>query len=155
MNHPDVLSLGSQVLQANINSPIARAAGIPIPYPGFNGNVAQALRQWPQYQGIGWRGVPLGRSQYHALEAVLERRFSRGLQGRVGYTFSRLNNNGAESAQGNNGVNGGIQDPANPLEWGLSDDDTPHVLLTGFTWEVPGPAAGTSAASCATRADAR
>ena len=31
MNHPDVLRLGSQVLQANINSPIARAANIPIP----------------------------------------------------------------------------------------------------------------------------
>ena len=60
MNHPDVLALGSTVLQSNINSPVARAANIPIPYPGFNGNVAQALRQWPQYQGIDWRGVPLG-----------------------------------------------------------------------------------------------
>ena len=24
----------------------------------------------------------------------------------------------------------------------MSDDDTPHVLLTGFTWEVPGPKTG-------------
>jgi hypothetical protein len=144
MNHPDVLALGTPVLQANINSPIAQAAGITPPYPGFNGNVAQALRMWPQYQNIQWRGVPTGRSQYHAMELVLERRFSRGLQARVGYTLSRLMNNGAESAQGNNGVNGGIQNPANPLEWGLSDDDTPHVLLSGFTWQVPGPATGTA-----------
>ena len=142
MNHPDVLRLGSQVLQANINSPIARAANIPIPYPGFNGNVAQALRKFPQYQAINWRGVPLGRSQYHALEAMVERRFSRGLQGRVGYTFSKLKNNGSEAGLGNDGANGGIQDPANPLVWGVSDDDTPHVLLTGFTWEVPGPKTG-------------
>jgi hypothetical protein len=142
MNHPDVLRLGTPVLQANINSPLAQAAGITPPYPGFNGNVAQALRAYPQYQEIQWRGVPTGRSQYHAAQLVLERRFSRGLQARFGYTFSRLKNNGAESAQGNNGDNGGVQNPADPLQWGLSMDDTPHVFLTGFTWEVPGPASG-------------
>ena len=142
MNHPDVLALGSTVLQSNINSPVARAANIPIPYAGFNGSVAQALRQYPQYQNIDWRGVPLGRSQYHAMEVVLERRFSRGLQARVGYTFSRLNNNGAETGQGNDGRNAGIQNPADPLPWMLSDDDTPHVLLTGFSWAVPGPQSG-------------
>jgi hypothetical protein len=137
-----VLGLGSALLQSNINSDAARAAGIPIPYAGFNGNVAQALRMWPQYQNIDWRGVPVGESQYHALELVLERRFSRGLQARIGYTYSRLENNGAETGQGNDGRNGGIQNPADPLPWLLSDDDTPHVLLTGFTWEVPGPGAG-------------
>ncbi len=31
-----------------------------------------------------------------------------------------------------------MQNPADPLEWSLSADDTPHVFLTGFTWEVPG-----------------
>jgi hypothetical protein len=73
---------------------------------------------------------------------MVERRFSRGLQGRVGYTFSKLKNNGSEAGLGNDGANAGIQDPANPLLWGVSDDDTPHVLLTGFTWEVPGPKTG-------------
>ena len=76
---------------------------------------------------------PPGKSQYHAMEFVLERRFSRGLQARVGYTYSRLKNNGAETGQGNDGRNGGIQNPADPLPWMLSDDDTPHVLLTGFS----------------------
>jgi hypothetical protein len=146
MNHPDVLALGTPVLQSNINSDLARAANIPIPYPGFNGNVAQALRMFPQYQGIIWRGVPLGESQYHALELVLERRFSRGFQARFGYTYSQLKNNGAESAQGDNGINGGVQNPADPLEYGLSADDTPHVFLTGFTWEVPGPEGGLAGA---------
>jgi hypothetical protein len=142
MNHPDVLRLGTPVLQSNINSPLAQAAGIRPPYPGFNGNVAQALRLYPQYQAIQWRGVPTGRSEYNALQLTLERRFSRGLQARFGYTFSRLSNNGAESAQGDNGVNGGIQNPVDPLEWQRSADDVPHVFLTGFTWEVPGPRSG-------------
>jgi hypothetical protein len=144
MNDPAVLNLGTPVLQSNIDSDLARAAGIQPPYPGFQGNVAQALRQYPQYQNIVWRGLPLGRSQYHAMELVLERRFSRGLQARFGYTYSRLNNNGAESAQGDSGANGGVQNPLDPLPWGLSADDTPHVFLTGFTWEVPGASIWTS-----------
>ena len=76
MNDPSVLALGATVLQANINSPAAQAAGIRSPYPGFTGNVAQALRKYPQYQNIPWRGVPTGESQHHAVETVLERRFS-------------------------------------------------------------------------------
>jgi hypothetical protein len=142
MNHPDVLNLGAALLQANINSPLARAANIPIPYAGFNGNVAQALRKYPQYQNIEWRGVPVGKSQYHAVELLLERRFSQGLQARVGYTYSHLMNNGSEVGLGNDGRNGGIQNPADPLPWILSDDDTPHVFLTGFTWQLPGPDQG-------------
>jgi hypothetical protein len=138
MNDPSVLALGTNVLQSDINSETAQAAGIAPPYPGFSGSVAQALRKYPQYQTIQWRGVPTGKSQYHALELVLERRFSRGLQARVAYTYSRLHNNGAESAQGDNGINGAVQNPADPLEWALSADDTPHVFLTAFTWEIPG-----------------
>jgi len=138
MNDPSVLALGTNVLQSDINSQTARNAGITSPYPGFSGTVAQALRPFPQYFNIDYRGVPTGKSQYHALELVLERRFSRGLQARFGYTYSHLNNNGAESAQGMEGINAGVQDPSNPLEWQLSADDTPHVFLTGFTWEVPG-----------------
>jgi hypothetical protein len=147
MNDPSVLSLGAAVLNADINSDLAREAGISPPYPGFQGNVAQALRKYPQYQGIEWRGVPTGESQYHALEVVLERRFSQGLQARVGYTYSRLRNNGAESAQGNEFINDRIQNPAEPFERSLSSDDTPHVLLAGFTWEIPGSERWTSGLS--------
>jgi len=147
MNDPSVLALGPSVLQADINSPVAQAAGIKSPYAGFQGNVAQALRKYPQYQDIVWRGVPTGESQYHAVEFVLERRFSRGLQARLAYTYSKLHNNGAETAQGDDGTNGAIQNPADPLEWALSADDTPHVFLSGFTWEIPGSGRWSSAAA--------
>jgi hypothetical protein len=111
-----------------------------LPYAGFTGDLAQSLRRFPQYQNINWRDVPTGSSIYNALEVVLEQRFAHGLQFRVGYTFSRLNNDGAESAQGGNGVNATIQNPACPhvCEWGLSQDDTPHVFLVGYSWEIPG-----------------
>jgi len=138
MNDPRVLSLGAALLNSNINSPAAQNAGMRSPYPGFNGTVAQALRKFPQYQNIEWRGLPLGRSQYHALEVVLEQQFSAGLQYRIGYTFSKLKNNGAESGMGNEGINGDVQDPINwdTADYGVSVDDTPHVLLVGFTWDI-------------------
>jgi len=137
MNDPKILALGSGVLSADINSPAAIAAGITPPYPGFSGDVAQALRPFPQYQNIQWRNVPSGNSIYHALEVVLEQRFAHGLQFRVGYTYSRLNNDGAENAQG--GTNLGIQNPVSTEvgEYGLSADDVPHVFLVGYTWELP------------------
>jgi len=133
-----VLGLGAALLGSDINSAAAQAAGIAPPYPGFKGNVAQALRKYPQYQSINWRGLPLGRSQYHALEVVLEQQFHKGLQYRIGYTYSKLKNNGAESGQGNEGNNGGVQDPVNwdTVDYGLSYDDTPHVLLVGFSWDI-------------------
>jgi len=112
-----------------------------LPYPGFTGNLAQSLRKYPQYQNILWRDVPIGSSMYNALEVVLEKRFSQGLQFRVAYTYSRLHNDGSESGQGGDaGANGAVQDPSCPhvCEWGLSRDDTPHVFLVAYTWEVPG-----------------
>jgi hypothetical protein len=138
MNDPAVLALGAAVLNSPIGSPLAQQAGIRSPYPGFVGSVAQALRKYPQYQTIDWRGLPLGRSLYQALELVVEQRLSHGLQYRVGYTYSRLKNNGAESGQGNEGINGGVQDPINwdTADYGLSLDDTPHVALVGFTWDI-------------------
>ena len=50
-----------------------------------------------------------------------------------------LNNDGSETGQGGDGTNGRVQNPACPhvCEWGLSQDDTPNVFLTGFTWELP------------------
>jgi hypothetical protein len=116
------------------------AAGVPAPYPGFAGTAAQALRRYPQYQNILWRDLPLGSSMYNALEIVLEQRVTRGLQFRLGYTYSRLYNDGSETGQSGDGRNQRIQNPACPhkCEWGLSDDDTPNVFLVGYTWELPG-----------------
>jgi hypothetical protein len=136
MNHPDVLKLGTTVLQADINSPQARAAGITPPYPGFVGNVAQALRPFPQYQAIEWRDVPIGQSVYHSFQTKLDRRFSNGLQFRTFYTWSKLLNDRAESGQ-----RGGCC-PQNPIntrrgEWSYSGDDVPHAFVFTTTYELP------------------
>ena len=57
INDPKILALGTRVLQADINSQVAKDAGIALPYTGFTGNVAQALRLFPQYQTIAYRAL--------------------------------------------------------------------------------------------------
>ena len=152
MNDPSVLSLGTNVLSSNCSSATAVsnvcAGGVALPYSTFNGTVAQALRLYPQYGNIIWRDEPLGSSMYNALEIVLEQRFKHGLQFRAAYTYSRLNNDGSETGQSGDGRNVRIQNPACPhsCEWGLSDDDTPHVALFAYTWEIPGAKHYTGAA---------
>ena len=137
MNNPSILGLGSTVLQSDISSTTAQAAGIPAPYPGFTGNVAQALRPYPQYQRIDWRGWPIGNSIYHSLQVKVDKRFTNGALFRVFYTRSKLINNGAETGD-NGGGGSGLQNPINSrLERAVSTDDVPNVFVASFTYHLP------------------
>ncbi len=137
MNNPSVLALGPSVLQSPIDSPQAQAAGIQAPYPGFTGDVAQALRPWPQYQAILWRNLPVGTSHYNALQVSLQRRLSSGLQFNVAYTWSKLMNDAADAGQGGGGV--GIQNPVNVQKElrSVSYDDVPQILSLGWIYQLP------------------
>lgn len=141
MNDPSVLALGASGLQADCSTPACPQQ----PYASFVGNVAQALRPFPQYQAILWRNINNGSSIYHSLQTTLDKRFSNGLQARIAYTWSRLTNDGAESGQGGFGAAGnswqgsGIQNPVDYQrgERGLSLDDIPHTLIVAYTYELP------------------
>ncbi len=85
------------LLRADILSPQARAANIPIPYPSFVNQrlrtVAQALRPFPQYQNVNTgdqNGDKSGHSTYHAMVLKLDRRFASGLTFNWNYVFSKL-----------------------------------------------------------------
>ena len=137
MNSPSVLGLGSALLQSDINSPAAKAAGIVAPYVGFTGNVAQALRPFPQYQGIDWRGWPIGNSIYHSLQLKVDKRFTNGALFRVFYTRSKLINNGAENGQNGSG-GAGLQNPINSvIERAVSADDVPNTFVFSYSYEFP------------------
>ncbi len=137
MNHPDVISYGAAVLNADINSPVAQAAGIGPPYEGFTGNVAQALRPFPHIQSIRWRSVPTGMSTYHSFQTKLDKRFGNGLQFRASYTYSRLEGTGSESGQGNDGRSGRRQNPIEPHVKTLSSDDIPNSAFVAWTYQLP------------------
>jgi hypothetical protein len=81
------------VLNSNISSPAAVAAGIKSPYPGFNGTVAQALRPYPQYNVIdtyAGQGDHSGHSTYHAAIVKFQKRYANGLIFQASYVFSKL-----------------------------------------------------------------
>ena len=140
MNNPSILGLGSAVLQSDINSPTAKAAGIAVPYPGFTGTVAQALRSYPQYQLIDWRAWPIGASIYHSLQVQVNKRFTNGSIFRVFYTRSKLINNGAENGQnGSDGFGNTPQNPANTsrLERTVSADDVPNTFVFTYSYQLP------------------
>ena len=77
MNNPSVLSLGQAVLGSLCNG-VTCPDGVPIPYAGFTGDVAQALRPWPQYTDLNVRSVPYGYSIYNAFMVKLGQAIWRG-----------------------------------------------------------------------------
>jgi len=119
------------------------AAGVALPYPGFTGDLAQALRPWPQYQNILYRSSPNGTSIYHALQAMFEKRMSQGLQFLVSYVYSKLINDGAEAGQGGQTGDqfGGntVQNPAcvQACERSVSVDNVPQYLAASWIYELP------------------
>ena len=98
--NPAYFSLGSTLLQSNINSPLAQAAGISAPFPGFSqlfgsqATVAQALRPFPQYQGVSIVAAPYNNSTYNSLQIKVDKRFSQGLSGTFAYTRSKMLSDG-------------------------------------------------------------
>ncbi len=140
--NPKFFTLGSTVLNADINSPTAAAAGIAPPYAGFSGNVAQALRPFPQYQRIFSDAdlESLGQSTFNALEASVRRRFRNGLNLMASYTFSKTLTD-ADSALpvfANFAGGGSKQNPYNLRgEKALSNQDTPHTLVLSYLYELP------------------
>jgi hypothetical protein len=138
MNPASVLSLGPTVLNTLFDTGVCQGncGGVPTPYPGFSGTVAQALRSWPQYQQINWRFFPFGNSHYNALQVAFERRLSAGLQAKVSYTYSRLMNNGAETGLGSGGPP--VQNPSDMSNLNtVSSDDVPHIFSVGWVYHLP------------------
>jgi hypothetical protein len=131
------------LLRANITSPLAQAAGIPIPYPNFTNpsvqqveTVAQALRPYPQFNtfttGSG-NGDHSGHSSYHALVIKAQRRFSGGLTFQWNYTLSKLLTDSDTMVTGS-----AAQDQYNrSLEKSIGQFDQTHSLKFSTIYELP------------------
>jgi len=138
MNNSSVLGLGANVLNTGFVNGACQGncGGVTAPYPTFTGDVAQALRPWPQYQIINWRFFPYGHSRYDALQASFERRMSTGLQVKVAYTYSHLMTN-AEWGLGN-GTALPVQNPNDQRDmYSVSQDDVPHIFSVGWIYKLP------------------
>jgi len=81
------------VLNSSITSATGIASGVKLPYAGFTGTVAQALRPFPQYNVIdtyAGQGDHSGHSTYNAAIVKLQKRLSNGLTFQGSYVFSKL-----------------------------------------------------------------
>jgi hypothetical protein len=120
---------------------------VALPYAGFTGTVAQALRPFPQYGNVtldnSSDGNPFGFSTYHALQAKIEKRFSSGLTLLTTFVWSKTltDADGEYPGQGgwNNGnIAGTAQNQYNStVEKSLSVQDVPRRLTIAYSYELP------------------
>ncbi|MGH9783655.1 MAG: hypothetical protein ACRD88_05670, partial [Terriglobia bacterium] len=131
---PKYLQLGT-LLSRNITSPEARAAGIPIPFPGFTGTVAQVLRPFPQYLDLSATQSKAGNSKYHAMTIRLQKRFSSGLSVEAHYTLSKALGYASYAASSIDLLG---QDNYNrKLEHSILPTDLPHAFALNFNFDLP------------------
>lgn len=124
-------ALGNELNQPVVGNPY----GIPVPYAGFTGTIANALRPYPQYLGINPGDETVGQSTYEALWASLQRHYRNGLTLLVAYTYSK-NITNANSWATN--VGSGVQNPFDqPAERALAVLNVPQNLSLSYAYDLP------------------
>ncbi|WP_348270117.1 carboxypeptidase-like regulatory domain-containing protein [Edaphobacter paludis] len=139
--NPSILALGGPLLTANINDPIAVAAGIKAPYANYatdlggSATVAHTLSPFPQYSNVYNNYDLSGAANYNGLQASLEKRFSNGLSFLTSYTLSKSMSN----------VDSGFTTfaslPENKYnqkaEWTVAGNDIRNNTKLSGTYELP------------------
>ena len=131
------------LLTQNINSPAAQAAGIKVPYAGFNRSVAQALLPYPQYLNVTNVLSQWGNSGYNALQVNVQRQFG---------SFVFLGNFTASKQLCNVTFGGSTGPPFNNLQYptqrnnirslcGIPSEsqsgDKPKFVNLSYVWNIP------------------
>lgn len=133
------LSLGS-VLQSQVGSPEANAAGITAPYPGFTGSVQQALRPFPQYNFINEKAQINGHSTYHALQMRAQKNFSDHLSALISFTWAKNITNASDQFSTFNALpldTGNRRLEKAPLNGLANGAAGPLVLSMAGTYDLP------------------
>ena len=134
LNYQQYGALGSLLTQ-NITSAAAVSAGIPLPYAGFTGTVAQALTPFPQYGPIDNYFSRIGTSDYNSALIKLQKHFANDLSFLVGYTISKTL---ADEASDAGYFAAAPQDYFNRRkEKTVSNIDIPQNLIFSYTYQLP------------------
>jgi hypothetical protein len=130
------LALGS-FLQRNITDPQGLSQGFKLPYPSFRGTLAQALRRFPQYQGVNVLDAPAGNSTYHAFLLKAEKRFSNSLQFLLSYAFSKtLTDVAFDGGEGNAPQDANNRRAEKSLA-NMANRDVPNRLVLSYAYDLP------------------
>lgn len=133
--NPKYLSLGN-ALNAPLSSAAGQATGVPLPYAGFTGTVAQALRTYPQYLNVVSYQNTDGSSHYNSLQVKLQRRFFNGLSVLASYTYAKLMTNA--EAQGSWAEPAGPQNVYNlAAEMSPATTLPPQTLALAYVYALP------------------
>ncbi len=108
-------------------------------FPGTVGSV-QSRRPYQPWGNItGGFISSIGNSNYHGLQARLERRFAHGLSFVASYSWSKAIDIGGNISTGSNNSNGSAQDARNLQgDRALADFNVPHRFVGSFVWDLPG-----------------
>ncbi|MDW5266621.1 MULTISPECIES: carboxypeptidase-like regulatory domain-containing protein [Acidobacteriaceae] len=139
--NPSILALGGPLLTANINDPIAVAAGIQAPYANYasdlggSATVAHTLSPFPQYSNVYNNYDLSGAANYSGMQASLEKRFSNGLAFLTSYTLAKL------MANVDSGFTTFAALPENKFnqkaEWTVDQSDIRNNAKITGTYELP------------------
>jgi hypothetical protein len=131
------------VLNSQVGSAAAIAAGVNAPYAGFKGTVAQALRPFPQYNVIdtfAGQGDHSGHSTYHAAIFKLQKRYANGLIFQGSYVFSKLltdSDSAWGSAQGTTNDGYAADQYNRRLEKSIGAYDVSHDFKFSAVYDLP------------------
>jgi hypothetical protein len=146
----NALRLGFELLNKPLSAvtaaerTFAQSVGVTLPasnnavFPGFIGSVGQSLKPYPQYGRIQNQLESLGKSWYNAGTIKLDRRFARGIQFGLSYTFSKLITDASEDLFGGSPIGSVLQNPydRNSLR-AVSPNSIPHVFVVNYLIELP------------------
>jgi hypothetical protein len=119
--------LNAQATPANIAAAQAIIPGIGLPFPNFQGTIAQMLKPYPQYSGVTYLWGNRGNSSWNSMQLVFEEQGTHGLNFHVHYTYSKELDNLAAS-----------RNPfAQYLERSLGTIDRPHVFVLTAVYRLP------------------
>ena len=104
-----------------------------LPFANFNGSLAQSLRRFPQYTGVGQFLPNFGRSSYDSMQVMTTRRMTKDLSLLLAYTFSK---GISDTSSPLDGI--GAQDVYNRrLEKSVVDYNFPNVLKVTWIYALP------------------
>jgi hypothetical protein len=139
--NPQYLAMGANALQTLVANPFYGAIA-----PGTSSCAldqatvpqAQLLDPYPQYCGVSETDPPAGFSNYNALQANYNHRFSHGLTALVSYTYSKF----LDNVEGNQSWSySGNQGPANnynlAAEKSVDGSDQTHSLVANYVYQLP------------------
>lgn len=137
-DNPAYLSLGSALLTSKATAANLASIGASLPYAGFSGTVAQALRPFPQYSTLTSVAAKVGASNYNAAQVVLKHRMAHGLTLNANYTYSKALGYEDTTLDGNGGTDDSVQNAYNPqADYTLLPNDIRHAVVISTAYELP------------------